>query len=398
MTITPKTVRLNRRGEPAPVIVQILPALVRGGVERGTIEIAQAIQQQGGRAVVISSGGPLVHQLERCGASHIALDVHSKNPLRWPMLRRQLRKILIAENAGLVHVRSRVPAWIGLPVAKSLRLPRMSTVHGRFLAKSALKRFYNRKLLDSDHVIAISDYVRGLITSQYVGIEPRMTVIQRGVDIGYFNPAAVNQARIIKFAESMAFREDLPVVMLPARATAWKGQKILLEALARLPHRDFMCLLVGAGDGSPAFVEGLTNHGKALGLEGRFRLTPLVNDMPAALMFADVVVMPSITPEPFGRVALEAQAMGRPVIAFNHGGAAESIIDQKTGWLVSPGDVDALSSALASALALGAEDRQKIAVASRSHIEAFFSTELMCQKTLKIYRRLLDGARVARQS
>jgi glycosyltransferase involved in cell wall biosynthesis len=397
MTITTKTVRLNCEGEPHPTIVQILPALVRGGVERGTIEVAEAIQRHGGQAVVISSGGPLVHQLERCGARHHQLNVHSKNPMRWPSLGRQLRKVLRAENASLVHVRSRVPAWISLPVAQKMGLARVSTVHGRFVANSVAKRFYNRKMLDVDHVIAISNYVQDLITSQYDDVEPRVSVIQRGVDIEYFNPSAVNHTRIINFADSVSLREDLPVVMLPSRATAWKGQKILLEALARLPHRNFMCLLVGAGDGKSAFVGELTEYGKGLGLEGVFRLTPLVSDMPAALMFADVVVMPSITPEPFGRVALEAQAMGRPVIAFNHGGAVESIIDHRTGWLVPPCDVDALSAALGTALSLSRSKRRAMALAARAHIEVNFSTELMCQKTLAIYRQLLDRQRAEKR-
>jgi glycosyltransferase involved in cell wall biosynthesis len=347
--------------------------------------------------VVVSRGGPLVHQLERCGARHHTLDVHSKNPFRWPFVRRQLREVLAAERASLIHIRSRAPAWIALPVAAAMGLPAISTVHGRFYAASALKRLYNRKLLAADHVIAISNYVHDLITGQYVGVEPRLTVIQRGVDTAYFNPAAVNQTRIINFADSLSLPEDLPIVMLPARATAWKGHKILLDALARLPHRNFICLLVGAGDGKPGFVDDLTAYGRSLGLEGRFRLTPVIHDMPAALMFADVVAMPSVTPEPFGRVALEAQAMGRPVIAFDHGGAVESIREGKTGWRVPPGDVDALSAALATALSMDAAKRQAMADAARQHIETHFSSDLMCQKTLKLYRRFLDAARAAQR-
>ena len=393
MTVTSKPVRLNRRGEPAPVIVQILPALVRGGVERGTIEMTEAIVKSGGRAVVISNGGPMVHQVQRAGGVHHVLDVSCKNPLRWPLIRRRLREILLAENASLVHVRSRAPAWIALPVARLLGLLRVSTVHGRFWTNSVFKRIYNRKILEADHVIAISTYVRDLITRQYDGIEPRLTVIQRGVDTGYFNQAVVNQTRIINFADSVALPEDVPVIMLPARATAWKGQKILLEALAKLQTDKFVCLLVGAASGSDKFVASLTRYGDELGLAGRFRLTPMTDDMPAALMVADVVVMPSITPEPFGRVALEAQAMGRPVVAFKHGGAAESIRHGETGWLVTPGDVDGLAAAIQSALSLTKRQRQMLAAAARRHIEAYFSTETMCQQTLKIYRKLFDAAR-----
>ena len=390
MTLTPKSNILKRRGVAAPTIMQILPALVRGGVERGTLETAAAIQKHGGRAIVISRGGPMVRHLDRIGAIHHELDVHSKNPLLWPKIRRQLKALLVSERVDLIHVRSRAPAWIALPAATNLGIATVSTVHGRFIARSAFKHRYNGKLLKTDHVIAISNYVKELITSQYFGIEDRLSVVHRGVDIELFSPEKVNQTRIINFVDDLAVPEDVPVIMLPARATEWKGHHILLQALAKIKDRPFICLMIGAGDGKPAFVRGLTRFGNKLGLEGRFRLTPIVDDMPAALMVADVVVMPSITPEPFGRVALEAQAMGRPIVAFDHGGAVESIIPGKTGWLARPKDLNSLAEALVAALSLSSPQRKTLAKAARRHIEDNFSTETMCSQTIKIYRRVLD--------
>ena len=149
---------------------------------------------------------------------------------------------------------------------------------------------------------------------------------------------------------------------------------------------------MGAADGRPNFVERITTHGLALGLEGRFRLVKTVEDMPAALMLADVVVMPSVSPEPFGRVALEAQAMGRPVIAFDHGGAAESIEPGQTGWLATPGDADSLANCIDEALALDVTARAALAEASRAHIAAKFSTARMCRDTIRVYARLLAKA------
>ena len=340
----------------------------------------------------------MVRHLDRLGATHHQLDVHTKNPFRWPQVRRQLKAILSRENADLVHIRSRVPAWIALPAAAALGIVTVSTVHGRFVAMSAFKRIYNRKLLKTDHVIAISNYVKDLITSQYVGVEDRLTVVHRGVDIDLFNPGNVNQTRIVNFVEGLAIPEDVPVIMLPARATMWKGHRILLQALAKIKDRPFICLMIGAGDGKPAFVSELVRLGQQLGLEGRFRLTPLVDDMPAALMVADVVAMPSITPEPFGRVALEAQAMGRPFVAFDHGGATESIRHGETGWLAIPGDADSLAAALQAALDLGPRKRKMLAATARQHIEANFSTETMCRQTIKIYRRVLDRAAANRNA
>ena len=398
MTVTTKPIKLKRHDSAVPTIVQILPELISGGVERGTIEMAEAIQSHGGRAVVISHGGAMTRYLQRMGAVHHQLDVHSKNPLRWPSIRRQVKAVLQAENADIVHVRSRAPAWIALPAAAALNVPTVSTVHGRFVSKSFLKRIYNRKLLATDHVIAISNYVRDLITSQYISVADRMSVIHRGVDTDLFNPAKVNQTRIVNFADKVALPEDVPVVMLPARATLWKGQKVLLEALAKIKDRPFICLLVGAADGKENFVNEVTRYGQDLGLEGRFRLTAVEDDMPAALMLADVVVMPSITPEPFGRVALEAQAMGRPIVAFNHGGAVVSIIHGQTGWLVTPGDVDQLATTLHEALSLSSRKRKQMASAARRHIETEFSTANMCDQTLRIYRRLLDKVAARRRA
>ncbi len=396
--MTKPTIKFKRLSGRRPVIIQILPALVRGGVERGTVEIAQAIQAAGGHAVVISNGGPLVRYIERCGGKHIALPMHVKNPLRWPGLRRQLKTIFQAECADIVHVRSRVPAWLALTLAKSMGIATISTVHSRFAAGSFLKRRYNAKILDAGHVIAISDYVHYMITSQHMGVEDRLTVVHRGVDTRIFDPSAVSQARIVNFADTVGLPEDVSVIMMPARSSLWKGHHTLLDALAKLKDLNFVCLFVGASDGKAGFVKDLTDYAHSVGLEGRFRLTPVVDDMPAALMVADVVVMPSITPEPFGRVALEAQAMGRPVVAFAHGGAIESIEHEKTGWLATPGDVDSLAENMRAAVGLEPRARKAFATLARAHVEAHFSTCKMCQETLKIYRRMLAKNQKSRAS
>ena len=279
-------VKSHSQSGQCPVITQVLPALVRGGVERGTIEMARAIIDAGGKAVVISSGGPLVRHLDRIDAVHHTLPVGVKNPLAWPSLRRRVKRILKEEGADVVHVRSRVPAQIVLPAAKSLGIISVSTVHGRFQNTSLLKRIFNGKMLSADQIIAISRYVKSQIERQFGEQGSKLTVIQRGVDTEVFDPAAVAQSRIIRFVDSIALPEDQPVIMLPARPTAWKGHEILLEALAKIADRPFICVLLGAADGKQAFMDRLTQTGMRLGLEGRFRLAHGVDDMPAALMAA----------------------------------------------------------------------------------------------------------------
>ena len=371
------------------VIVQILPALNNGGVERGTIEMAEAIVRAGGRAVVISSGGQLEAKLQRIGAEHITLNVATKNPLKWSFLRRQVSTVLKSVGADLVHIRSRAPAWIALSAAKNLGIATVTTIHGRFKAGHIFKRLYNSIMVKSDRIIAISDYIKSLTTSQFPKTKDNITVIHRGVDVDLFNPQAVSAQRVINISEKLTLPDGIPVVLLPARPTAWKGASILIAAMSKLIHMDYMLVLMGAGDGSDDYINTLTKQIDQVGIAEKCRISPSFSDMPAAMMLSDVVVMPSITPEPFGRVAVEASAMGCPVVAFNHGGAAESIVHEKTGWLAEPGNVDDLAACIGEALCLKQKQRQKLALDAQNFVEKHFTSEKMCQSTISLYVDLL---------
>jgi glycosyltransferase involved in cell wall biosynthesis len=370
-------------------ILQILPNLKQGGVERGTIEMAKAIADAGGTAIVVSGGGAMVAQLQRIGVEHITLPVGSKNPLRWPFIRRKLRLIMTDNNIDLVHVRSRAPAWIAIPAAKVLKIPVVTTVHGRFKATNMFKKYYNSIMMRADRIIAISDYVSDLIIRQFPKVADKITIIHRGVDVDLFNPKAVNAQRTINAADKLNVDENKKIIMLPARPTLWKGQEVMIAAMAKLTHKDAVLILVGAGAGRDAFQSKLMAVIANYKMQGRVILAPETNDMPAAMMLADVVVMPSLTPEPFGRVAIEAQAMGRPVVAYDHGGAVESIIAGTTGWLAKPADVDDLATAVDTALSLKPRARQQYSKRARQHVLDDFTTDLMKSKTLTIYRKLL---------
>ena len=374
-----------------PVIVQILPALNRGGVERGTVEVADAIVKNGWKSVVISNGGLLTSQLKRVGATVYEVPVHRKNPFLWGSARRQVKRILQQEGADIVHVRSRAPAWIALPAANSLGIATVSTVHSKFAPANIFKKIYNGKMLKADRVIAISHFVENEIFTHYgkSGVAEKLSVIHRGVDLGMFDPKAVNQQRIIAEADRLGLPDDKSIIMLPARATSWKGHEILIQALAQLPDKDAILMLLGIEDGPPAYAEKLRTMAVRYGLGGRVRIGAGSRDMPAALMLADVVAMPSIKPEPFGRVAIEALAMGRPVVAFRHGGAVESIDEGRTGWLADPLSVDSLAEALQTALSLTPRKRRALAKDARQQMTDQFSKDMMCERTLAVYKSLL---------
>ena len=374
-----------------PVIVQILPALNRGGVERGTVEVADAIVKNGWKSIVISNGGLLTSQLKRVGATVYEVPVHRKNPFLWGSARRQVKRILQQEGADIVHVRSRAPAWIALPAANSLGIATVSTVHSKFAPANIFKKIYNGKMLKADRVIAISHFVENEIFTHYgkSGVAEKLSVIHRGVDLGMFDPKAVNQQRIIAEADRLGLPDDKSIIMLPARATSWKGHEILIQALAQLSDKDAILMLLGIEDGPPAYAEKLRTMAVRYGLGGRVRIGAGSRDMPAALMLADVVAMPSIKPEPFGRVAIEALAMGRPVVAFRHGGAVESIDEGRTGWLADPLSVDSLAEALQTALSLTPRKRRALAKDARQQMTDQFSKDMMCERTLAVYKSLL---------
>lgn len=384
---------MSAGADEGPVILQVLPRLDTGGVERGTVDIARAIVEAGGRALVASAGGRLVRDLERAGAEHITLPVHSKNP--WTMYRNidRLAALIHDRAVDLVHARSRAPAWSASVAARRAQRPFLTTFHGTYSAGNALKRAYNAVMVRGDLVIAISDFI-GLHVMQFYGVpREKVRVIHRGVDLASFNPDLVSAERIIQLATAWRLPDDMPVIMLPGRLTRWKGQTIVIEAIARLNRRDVRCLLIGPDQGRLRYRRELEDMIRARGLRDIVHIIDDCRDIPAALMLADVVVSASTDPEAFGRVAAEAQAMGRPVIATDHGGAREVVLPDQTGWLTPPGDVDALAATIDRVLTLDTKAREALAARAIANVKAHFSRDAMCRRTLGVYQELLTGRR-----
>ena len=371
-------------------ILQVLPALGSGGgVERGTIEIARAITESGGRALVASAGGPQVHEVNRAGGTHFDLPMSSKNPVIMYNNIRRLVDLIKEEKVDLVHVRSRAPAWSTFYAARQTGLPFITTFHGTYNTGNFLKRAYNSVMTRGDRVIAISDFI-GEHVHQYYGVPAsRLRIIHRGVDIFRFNRAKVSAERIVQLANAWRITEGYPVIMLPGRLTRWKGQVEFIEAVVRLNRRDIRCLIVGSDQGRSNYRQNLESLVKKYNLGEVVRIVDHCSDMPAAYMLSDVVVSASTDPEAFGRILIEAQALGRPVIASDHGGARETVIKGQTGWLVPPGDVEALSLALGKVLELDEESRTLLSDAAIKNVVENFSKEKMCSKTLAVYDEVL---------
>lgn len=378
-------------------ILQVIPELDAGGAERTTIEVAQAVVAQGGRALVASRGGRLADELEAAGGELIRLDMKTKNPLSIWRNAARLAAIIRREDIDVIHARSRAPAWSAKWAAERTGAAFVTTYHGAYSARSRLKHMYNAVMSQGVKVIANSQFIAAHVRAEHGVSEDRLRVIPRGVDLEIFDPARLHPGTVaaLRAAWGAGDRpgetpdDKTTLILLPARLTRWKGQAFFIDALAGF-NAKARCRLVCLGDaqGRDAYQAELearaASAGVSLALPGHAR------DMASAYAAADMVVCPSLAPEAFGRTAAEAQAMGAPVIASDHGGAREVVAPGRTGWLAAPGDADAWRQALSHALALSDEQRRGLAAAARARITERFSTQSLQAATLRVYREAIE--------
>jgi glycosyltransferase involved in cell wall biosynthesis len=383
-----------------PTILQIIPELDTGGAELSTIEIASAITQAGGRAIVLSEGGRLVQRLRDTGAELQFFPAAVKNPVRLVWNAHKIAGIVRAEGVDLVHARSRAPAWSALMAARRTGVPFVTTYHGAYSEGNAVKRLYNGVMARGEAVIANSHYTADLIRTRYGTPPARLHVIYRGLDERQFDPALVVAHRVAALRSQWGVTPAERVVLHAARLTSWKGQSVVIEA-ARLLHErgqlgDAVIVLAGDTQGRGAYQAQLNQAIGAAGLEGRVRIVGHVVDIAAAFLAAHVAVVASTEPEAFGRAATEAQAMGTPVIATDIGAPPETVLacprvgpGEATGWLVLPSDPARLAEAMAAALALAPEERAAMGARARAHVTSAFSLNAMKRQTLQVYDALL---------
>ncbi len=378
--------------EPRPLtVLQIVPQMEMGGVERGTLEITEAITRIGGRALVATAGGRLLPRIIKAGGEVIAMNVDTKNPLNLWQNARLLARLIHDLQIDIVHPRSRAPAWSAYWATQRTGAHFVTTYHGAYREDFPLKRRYNAVMARGQPVIAVSDFIRRLIIERHQVAPERIVTIPRGADINVFSEETVGNERAIKLAEQWGLLDDpRPVIMLPARLTRWKGGEDLIDAADRLRAMrgdDFLILLVGE-DGGRGFEAVLRKRIDKLGVGSIVHLAGGCTDMAAAYKLASVVVSPSIEPEAFGRAVVEAQSMGRPVIATGHGGAQETVAHGSTGWLYPPGDIARLTIELNKALNLDPSERAHMGMAARARIHSRYTVAAMQRATLNVYEEV----------
>ncbi|MBI1186578.1 MAG: glycosyltransferase [Alphaproteobacteria bacterium] len=375
------------------VILQVTPALDAGGVERTTIEVAEALSRAGHTALVASSGGRLEQELAAAGGELVRMDLATKNPWRIWTNAAAIADLVRARGVSLIHARSRAPAWSAYWAARRTGLPFVTTYHGIYKADWPGKRWYNAVMARGDIVIANSHYTRAHVIVEH-GVEPeRVVAIPRGVDLAAFDPAAVAADRVATLKQAWGLNAESGFVfLLPARLTRWKGQRVAIDAAAhvlRSAPRAMTLVIAGDPQGRGAYVDELKARAVELGVADRVRIVGHVADMPAAFMTADAALAPSLEPEAFGRSAAEAQAMGVPVIASEEGGFAETVAPGESGMLVAPGDAGALAAAMTGMIEMSHAMRRTMGEKAASRARALYAKGALQDATLRVYERLL---------
>jgi glycosyltransferase involved in cell wall biosynthesis len=365
-------------------------------VERTTIEMAEAISRAGGLALVASAGGRLEPDLEAAGGELIRLPVETKNPFQALANAWALRRIARTRRVSIIHARSRAPAWSAWIAARLAGVAFVTTFHGIYNARTGMKRFYNSVMARGDAVIANSEYTREHILEHYHVAPERVVAIPRGVDLAVFDPDKVKpfETMAMRTSWNVAIEDARCVVLVPARLTRWKGQLVLIEAIGMIEKRRpgaLKVIIAGDAQGRVAYVDEMKAAIEKHRLQDVVAIAGHIGNMPVAFAAADIAVFPVIEPEAFGRGAIEAQAMGVPVIASNLGGFTETIVEGETGFLAPPGVAAALAGVIERMMDAGAQIRKQMGGRGRDRVRQLYAKTTLQTATLSVYRRLLTG-------
>ncbi|MDP3658978.1 glycosyltransferase family 4 protein [Phenylobacterium sp.] len=377
-------------------LLQVVPELETGGAEQTTIDVAHAVVRAGGKALVATRGGRMTARLESDGGRLAQMPVQSKNPLVMLGNAARLVDLIHREKVSIIHARSRAPAFSALWAAQTTKTPFVATYHGVYNAQSRLKRWYNAVMTRGDLVIANSDYTRDHVLGQHKVPPEKIVTIPRGVDLERFNPAWVTPDRVDALRGAWGVDPDDRRIkfVLAGRMTRIKGHLLIAEAAGRLKAEgrdDFMVLIVGDDRGNTDYRAEVEAAIAKAGVTDEIRLVGHCDDMPAAYMVGDAAMLPTTKPESFGRTAVEPQVMGRPVLASDHGGTTETVVNGETGWLVAPGDVAAWASALGRALHAGRTRLSAMGQTAANRARRLYSVDAMCDATLAAYGRVLEA-------
>lgn len=376
-------------------ILQIIPNMEIGGAERTVLEITSFLKDKEFSSLVLTSGGKLIGELEKENIEVIKLKIDKKNPYSIIKNFFLFIKIFREKKIDLVHVRSRAPAWSAIFAAKKIGIPVLTTWHGHVSNSSFIKKIYNSIMLKGDAVIANSAYTAERISKIYNIDLNKIDIISRGVNVESFEGSKFSNTEISNMKKIWSVDDNKIIILFPARLTRWKGHLVTIEAINLLKKEKFfdqvIFLFAGEKAGAENYIKKLNSIITKFKLQENIKLVERIENMPLAYLASDIVLSPSIEPEPFGRIPIEAQAAGKTIIASDHGAVKDTIKNGNnfTGFKVRPNDPQALSIAIKQSIIMDKKDLTKMHERAISNVKNNFSLENMCKKTLEVYKRLL---------
>ena len=379
-------------------VLQVIPKLGYGGAETGCYDIAHFLSENDCGSFLATSGGELIKFIKKDKVRLIRLPVHSKNPILILFNTLVLVIYIFLFKINIIHARSRAPAWSCYFASLITRRSFVTTFHGTYNFKSNIKKFYNSIMLRAKLTIAGSNFIFSHINEnygEYLSKEKKLRVIFRGINVDYFNPKNISVLKQEKLKQEWDLSSNKFTILLPGRLTYWKGQEKFIESLNILIEdyniTNFQAVILGSDQGRKVYSKKLINLVQRYRLNKKIKFIQHCKEMPLAYSLADVVVSASIEPEAFGRVSVEAQAMGKPIVASNIGGSKETIINKKTGFLYKHDDPRELAKILNTVIQLSPDELKSIGNEGRKNITKKFDVETMCQSNLKEYKRLIKN-------
>jgi len=377
-------------------VLQVIPKLGFGGAETGCYDLAHFLAEQECKSFLITSGGELLKFVRRDKVKVIRLPVQSKNPLIMFINFITIFFIILFYNIDIVHARSRAPAWSCLWACFFSRKKFVTTFHGTYNFTNRLKLFYNSVMVRSKLIIAGSNFIFNHINEnykKYLHPKKKLMVIFRGINLEYFNSENIPETKINSLAQKWNINKNDFVVLLPGRLTRWKGQEMFIESLylltAKYNKNNFHAIILGSDQGRGVYSKKLFRLVERYRLRKKITFVKNCKEMPVAYKLADIAVSSSIEPEAFGRVAVEAQAMKKPIVASNLGGSKETVLKERSGLLFRSEDTEELASIINKLMEMEKESLSLMGEHGRKNVEKKFNVDQMCQTTFTEYKKLL---------
>ena len=378
-------------------VLQVIPKLGYGGAETGCFDIAHYLPENNCKSFIVTSGGELLKFVDRKKVKIFKLPVQSKNPLLIFINSIILIGIILLNNISIVHARSRAPAWSCLFASKLTGRKFVTTFHGTYNFKSNLKKLYNSVMVRSDLIIAGSNFIFSHIKenySRYLNNKKKFLVIFRGINVDYFDSSTTLESDEKKLLKQWDIEKDKKIILLPGRLTSWKGQEVFIEAInlinTEIGYEAFYAVILGSDQGRELYKKKLIRLSEQYRMSKQIRFIDNCKNMALAYKVSDIIVSASNEPEAFGRVSVEAQSMGKPIIASNIGGSNETIINEKTGFLFESNNAKSLSKQILRVLNMDETSLKTIGIEARKNATQRFNVEKMCFSTYSEYKRLLN--------